>query len=116
MHRSRRPEYFAQAAFDCLAHGLLWVQLRFLRQVTDIQARHRHRFADDILVDAGHNFQQRGFAGTIQAEHADLGAGKEGQRNILKDLAFRWDDFAHAIHGVDVICHVVFICVKMWRR
>jgi hypothetical protein len=32
----------------------------------------------DVLVDAGHDFQQRRFTGTVQAQYADLGAGEEG--------------------------------------
>ena len=33
------------------------------------------RFADEALVLAGHDPQQRGLAGAVEAEHADLGAG-----------------------------------------
>jgi hypothetical protein len=67
-------EHFTQTAFDRLAHGLLRVQLRFLRQVADIQVRHRDRFADDVRVDAGHDFKQRRFSRTVLAQHADFGA------------------------------------------
>ncbi|KAF1858260.1 hypothetical protein Lal_00014761 [Lupinus albus] len=100
-----RLERFAQAAFHFLAHGFLRIELRFLRQVADVQARHRARFALDVGVDAGHDLQQRRFPRAVQAQHADLRAREERQRNVLQDLAFRWDDLAHAVHGVDVIGH-----------
>ena len=101
---------FAQAGFHFLAHGFFRIQLRFLRQVADVQARHRACFALDVGVDACHDFQQGGFAGAVQAQHADLGAREEGQRNVLQNLTFRWDDFAHAVHGIDVIGHGMCSC------
>ncbi|MNQ01434.1 hypothetical protein D3C85_140940 [compost metagenome] len=100
-----RFKHFAQARFDFLAHGFCRVQLRFLRQVADVQARHRHGFALDVGVDACHDFQQGRFAGAVQAQHADLRAWEEGEGNIFQNLTLGRDDFAHAIHGVDVICH-----------
>ncbi len=100
-----RLEHFAQAGFDHLAHGLLGVEHRFLRQVADVQARHRHRFALDVGVDAGHDFEQRRFAGAVQAQHADLGAGEKAEGDIFQNLAFGRNDLAHAVHSVDVICH-----------
>src|SRR6185437_14930048 len=38
-----------------------------------------------------------------QAEQADLGARKEGKRNVLDDLALGRDDLGYADHGVDVL-------------
>ena len=68
-------------------------------------ARHRDCFALDVGVDSGHDFQQGRFAGAVQAQHADLGAREETKRNILQNLTFRRDDFAHAVHGIDVMGH-----------
>jgi hypothetical protein len=62
------------------------VELRLLRQVADAHAGHRRGFALEVLVDAGHDLQQRRLARAVQAEHADLGAGEEGQRDVLEDL------------------------------
>ena len=56
-------------------------------------------------VDAGHDAQQRGLAGAVQAQHADLGAGEERQRDVLEDHALGRNDLAHAIHRVDVLSH-----------
>ena len=58
-----------------------------------------------VLVDAGHDAQQRRLAGAVEAEHADLGAREEGQRDVLEDLALGRNDLAHAVHRVDVLSH-----------
>ena len=96
----------AQTALDGLAHGLLGIQLRLLRQVAHLDARHRHGFAVDLLVEAGHDLEQRGLAGAVGAEHADLGAREEAQGNILQDLALGWHGLAHPVHRVYVLGHV----------
>ena len=44
-------------------------------------------------------------ARAVEAEHADLGAGEERQRDVLEDLALRRHDLADAVHGVDVLGH-----------
>ena len=47
---------------DRLAHRVLRIELGLLRQVTDVQAGHRHRFALDLLVHTGHDLEQGGLA------------------------------------------------------
>ena len=69
--------HVADAFLDRLAHGLVRIELRFLRQVADLDARAGRGLALDILVHAGHDLQQRRFAGAVQAQHADLRAGEE---------------------------------------
>ena len=98
-------EHAADALLHRLAHGLGRVELRLLRQVADVQARHRHGLAFDVLVQPGHDLQQGGLARAVEAEHADLGAGKEGQADVLQDLPLRRHDLADAVHGVDVLGH-----------
>ena len=83
------------------------VEQRLLRQVADLQAGHRHGLALDLLVDAGHDLQQRALARAVDAEHADLGAGEEGQRDVLEDLPLRRHDLADAVHREDVLGHGV---------
>src|SRR4029079_15035383 len=46
-------------------------------------------------------------ARAVQAEHADLGAGEERERNVLEDLALGRNDLAHAVHREDVLSHGV---------
>ncbi len=90
---------------DVAAHRLGRVELRLLLQVADLQAGHRPGFAAEFLVDAGHDAQQGRFAGTVIAEHADLGAGKERKRDIPQDLLLRRDGLPDLVHGVDVLAH-----------
>ena len=54
-------------------------QIRFLRQEADADAGLRAGLALEFLVDAGHDPQQRGFAGAVEAEHADLGAREKAE-------------------------------------
>ena len=64
---------------DVAAHVLRRIELRLLRQVADARALRRPRFALKVLVDAGHDAQQRRLARAVGAEDADLGAGIEGR-------------------------------------
>ncbi|MNV70908.1 hypothetical protein D3C71_1638920 [compost metagenome] len=95
----------AQAFFNRLAHRVLGVELRFLRQIADVQARHGNGFAFDLAVDARHDLQQRRLARAVQAQHADLGARKKRKRDIAQDLPLGRHDLADAVHGVDVLGH-----------
>jgi|GEM_PF-3791083 len=96
----------ADTFLDVAAHILTGIELRFLRQVTDIDAGLRPCLAVDLGIQPGHDAQQRGLAGAIQAQHADLGARKEGQGNVAQDMPLRSDDLRDAIHCVDVLGHV----------
>ena len=72
-------EDFAHTGFHAFAHGLGGVQLGFLGQVADVQARHGDGFALDLFVQTGHDFQERGLARAVGAQHADLGAGEKAE-------------------------------------
>jgi len=98
-------EHLFHTALHRFANGLLGAQLRLLGQIPDLQTGHGKRFALDFLVDACHDFQQRGFARTVQAQHADFGARKEAQGNVFQDMAFGRHDFADAVHGENVLGH-----------
>src|SRR5690606_16224279 len=93
----------AHAFLDRLAHGVLGVELGFLRQVADLDARLRARLTLEVGVDAGHDPQHGGLAGAVQAQQADLGAGEEGKGDVLDDLLLRRDRLGHAVHGADVL-------------
>ena len=51
-------EHIAHAGFHAFPHRLVRVKLRFLRQIADIEARHRNRFAFEFLVDTRHDLEQ----------------------------------------------------------
>ncbi len=89
------------------AHILIRIQLRFLWQVTDINTRLRPRLPQDVRINPRHNAQQGRFTRAVQAQHADLGAGKERQGDILQDGFLGRHDFANPVHGVDVLGHGV---------
>ena len=96
---------FTHAGFDLFAYGLGGVEFGFLRQITDLHTGQMLDFAVKFLVGTGHDAQYGGLAGAVQAEQADLGAGEEGQGNVLDDLALGRDDFAHAEHGHYILSH-----------
>src|SRR5690606_14729863 len=87
-------------------HRLLGVQYRLLRQVADLDAGHGNGFAFNLAIDARHDAKQGGLAGTVQAQHPDLGAGEEGEGNIAQDLPLRGHDLAHSIHRENVLSHI----------
>jgi hypothetical protein len=91
---------------DVAAHVLGRVELRFLLQEADLDARLWPCLALELLVHAGHDPQQGGLAGAVQAQHADLGSGEETQRDVAEDDALRRHDLADAVHGVDELSHV----------
>ena len=95
----------AHSGLDALAHGVLWVKLWLLRQVADIEARHRCGLAFDLGVQAGHDFEQGGLARTVGAQHANLGTGEKTERHLFKDVALGRHDFADLVHGKDVLGH-----------
>jgi hypothetical protein len=98
-------ERFAQPLHDRLAHFPGRVELRLLRQEADPNPALGTGLAVDVLVDAGHDLQERGLAGAVQAQHADLGAGEKRQADVAQDDPFRGHHLRHALHGVDVLSH-----------
>ncbi len=108
----------SQGFFHALAHVLGIIQFRLLGKVADIQTRHGTCFAVVVLIDAGHDAQQRGLARAVETEHTDLGTREEGQRDVLENLALRGNDLAHPVHGIDVLRHGIPIWLEngMTRR
>ena len=97
--------HVADAFNDIAAHVLARVEWRFLRQQADLGARLRSRFAVVLFVHSRHDPQQRGFARSVETQHADLGAGKERQGDVAQDDPLRRHHLGHAIHGVDELGH-----------
>ena len=77
----------AERHLDVLADGLGVVQRRLLLQDADREARGQVCLAVRDVLDAGHDLEQRGLAHAVRAHHADLGAGQEAQRHVVKDHA-----------------------------
>ena len=102
---SLRRFHFAHAAFNRFAHGFVGVHLGLLGQIPNFESGHGNGFAFNFLVDAGHDFQQGGLAGTVQAEHTNFGARKEAKGNVFENLTLRRHDLADAVHGKNVLGH-----------
>ena len=100
-----RGKDLAHRFFDALAHGVLGVELRLLRQVADLQARHGQGLALEFFVHAGHDLEQGGLARTVQTQHADLGAGEKAQGNVFENLSLRGYRLADMIHRIYVLGH-----------
>ena len=105
---------FAERRFDFFLDRLGRIELRFLRQVADRDAGQVLHLAVVFLVHAGHDPEHGRLAGTVQAEQADLGAGEEGEGNILDDLPLGRDDLADAQHGHDVLSHCVSLLLRWY--
>ncbi|MOA24196.1 hypothetical protein D3C78_1448690 [compost metagenome] len=84
---------------------MLEVQLRFLRQVTDLNPLLWASFTFDIGIDARHDAQQSGFTRAVQTQHTNFGAREEAQRDVFQNVTLRRNHFADAMHGIDVLSH-----------
>jgi hypothetical protein len=76
----------------------------------DADAGLRARLALVLGVDAGHDAQNRGLAGAVQAQQADFRAGEEGQGDVLDDGPVRGHDLADPDHRVNVLSHIDAAC------
>ena len=104
--RRQRIDGLLHAFLDVAAHILVRIQLRFLRQVADFDAGQMLHFAVVFLVHPGHDLEHGGLPRTVQAQEANLGTGKERQRDVFDDLPLGRHNFAHAEHGHDVLGHI----------
>jgi hypothetical protein len=93
--------HLAHAFFDIAAHVLGGVQARLLGQIADLDAIGRPRLAEEVLVHARHDAQERALACPVRAEDADLGAGIEGKPDTLQDLPLGGNDLFEVLHGED---------------
>ena len=64
------------------------VKLRFLLEVSDSGPLGDLYLAHIICIDAGHNAQQRGFPGSVSADHADFCTEKESECYIVEHNGF----------------------------
>jgi hypothetical protein len=76
-----------------------------LGQVANFETGHGNGFAFNFLVDAGHDFQQSGLAGTVQTQHANFGAWEEAEGDVFENVTLRRHDLADAVHGKNVLGH-----------
>jgi hypothetical protein len=87
------------------------VEARLLRNETDADATVGFGGAEEVAVFQGHDAQQRTLAGAVRADDADLGAGIEGQPDVLEDLAFAVG-LGEALDGEDVFLGHGLVCLS----
>src|SRR5688572_17141972 len=91
------------ALLDVLLDRLLRVELRLLMEEAHRDVVGWKRLADERRVLAGHDPQQRALAGTVEAEHADLGARQKREPDVLEYLGVGRMDLPEPLHRVDVL-------------
>ena len=89
------------AVHDVAHHVLRRIELRLLRQVADARAFGRPGFAGELLVEAGHDPEQRRLARAVRPEHADLGVRVEGEVDVLEHLLAARKGLRQALHVID---------------
>ena len=77
------------------------VELRLLGEVADGEAGGEASLAAVPVVEAGHDLEQAALARAVAAQHADLGARVERQRDVLQHRAIRWVEASQLVTGVD---------------
>ena len=85
-------------------HVLAGVELRLLRpgsrRATPSAAQASPMKSSTL---AGHDLEQRRLARAVQADHADLGAREERQRDVLQDLLAPRIGLGELVHVIDVL-------------
>ena len=79
------------------------IQIGLLRQQADGRLGRQLGLAAELGVDSRHDLQQARLAGAVVAEHADLGARIERQRDVGEDLLVRRMAPAELVRREDVL-------------
>ena len=74
--------------------------MRLLLEIADAGALGDPSLAVILLVEAGHDLEQRRLAGAVDAEHADLGVGVERQMDVIEHLPGRIA-LGQTLHEID---------------
>ena len=89
------------AEHDIAAHAEIGIEMGLLRQIADARALGDEALAGEFGVEAGHDPQQRRLARAVDAEHADLGVGVEGQVDVLEHLLAAGPGLVQTLHVID---------------
>ena len=100
-----QPLEIRDTFLDVSAHVLGIVENGFLRQVAHANSGLGPCLPVMVPVPTRHDAQQGRLACAVQTEHANLGAGKERQRDVLQDFTSRRHHLGDAAHGVYVLIH-----------
>ena len=94
----------ANAVHDVFLHRLALIEVRLLRQIADGDILARPCLAGEFLVDARHDLHQRGLAGAVWPDDADLGILIELQIDIAeRGLGRPGEGLGHVLHDEAVL-------------
>ena len=105
VHRLQRGlglQHFAHAFLDRLAHGLVRVQFRFLRQVTDLMPGCGRASPSKSVSTPAMIFSTVDLPAPFRPSRPIFAPGKK-DRKCPDDLPLGRDHLGHAVHGVDVL-------------
>ena len=74
---------FGDPVLHVFQHCLRLIELRLLHQDADREPVHECGFAVGHVVHTSHDLQQTRLARSIGADDPDLGAGQEGERDVV---------------------------------
>ena len=77
----------ADAVHDVAEHVLRRVEPGLLREVADREPRGQAGLADEAVIGARHDAEERRLARAVGAQHPDLGPRVEGQADVREHLA-----------------------------
>ena len=98
-------EHVAKGLAHVLDDGLVVVEGWLLLEEAHRVAGREARLAVGDLLLAGHDLEQGRLAHAVGTHDADLGAGEEAERDVVKDDLVA-DTLAGLEHLVDELCHV----------
>ncbi len=81
--------------------SLVGIEGRFLRQVAHAHAVGGPGLAGVFGIEPGHDLHQGRLAGAVDADDADLGAGIEGQPDVLQNLLAAGIGLGQTLHDID---------------
>jgi hypothetical protein len=94
----------AHAVLHVFEHGLLGIELGFLREIADADAFAGPGLAGVVLVHAGHDLHQRGLARAVDADDGDLGVRVELQVDVVQDrLGGAGEGLGEILHHIGVL-------------
>ena len=74
-----------------------------LREIADAHALGRPGLAHELGLIPRHDTKERRFARPVHTDHADLGAGEKGERDVLQHLLAASIGLGQAVHDIDIL-------------
>ncbi len=95
--------FVRHAVHGVAEHVLCLVEVRLLAEIAHAHPVGGPGLAQELLLDARHDLQERGLARAVHAHHADLRVGQEGERDVVQHLLSAGVGFGKLLHDVDVL-------------